>query len=353
MNGKDKTVYIIIGCDTDPDRPGFVDGAEGEGRSWRGLTEGVPLFKELAKDIKDDAGNPPRITWLLRVDEQMKAVHGDYAWVLRNFQKQLSELEAAGDELGWHPHFWRLDKASGKWYQEVFDVAWQVSMLEEAYGAYVSALPGRAKSVRMGWDFHNSATLKKISDLGVLVDFSALPGLRTKTPSRDDRPYNIFDWYDAPQVPYHPAADNYARMAAPKDGSLTILEIPISASRSRVWGLISGLQMARKMKDPAQVVRSLCRPTFFINITGKPNLFAPVVSELDKTLTKSRDRDVFFAAYFHADELLDNKSSLYSRFNMISNLETIARVCLSRGAEFRFVNAADSPAQYKANWQTT
>ncbi len=342
MGDSTNTLYIIIGCDTDPDRPSFVDGADDDCGSWRGVEEGISLYKELISDLKDSAGNEPKTTWLLRVDEQVKTIKGDYTWVLKRYERGLKALEADGDELGWHPHFYKYDKEGKVWFQEVNDSAWQVEMLDEAYRAYQAAFPGRAKSVRMGWDFHNGATMKKLSELGVKAEFSALPGLRTNMPIGTKRVYNIFDWYISPRNPYFPSSADYRRGSRGDEKPLDILEIPIFISPSLMWGLISGAQFARKMKNPSALMRALRRPSYFINITGKPKLFAPLLHHLDGALRRIDNQSFFFASYFHADELLDNKSSLYSRYNLRDNLASIIRICEMRGHSVKFIRAGDA-----------
>ena len=118
-----KTLYIVIGCDTDPDRAGFIDGIPADTLSWRGMTEGIPELKSSLKGLTDRQGHEPVFTWLLRVDDQIKAMYGAFNWVLTEHQSFLADLEDSGDELGWHPHFWRQDTQSQSWFQETADVS--------------------------------------------------------------------------------------------------------------------------------------------------------------------------------------------------------------------------------------
>jgi hypothetical protein len=215
-------------------------------------------------------------------------------------------------------------------------------MLENAFKAYNNIIPGHPVSVRMGWDFHNNATLNKLANLGIKIDFSSLPGLRTKMPSRDARPYNIFDWINSPRTPYMPSKTDYRRGVKEDERAMAITELPIFTSRSFLWGMVSGLQFARKMKDPTQLIQALLRPTFLINITGKPKLFSPILSEI-KIILQKTDDSVFFATYFHADELLDNKSSLYSRHNMKANIGAILKVGADAGIPVKFIKANEVP----------
>jgi hypothetical protein len=57
-------------------------------------------------------------------------------------------------------------------------------MLEKAFAAYQEALPGRARTVRMGWSYHNNRTFAALDKLGVEVDTSGIPGLRIIPPKK-------------------------------------------------------------------------------------------------------------------------------------------------------------------------
>ncbi len=337
-----KKLYFIIGCDSDPDRPGFVPGVTEEGRSWRGLAEGPLRLKESIRDLKDSTGKTAKITWVLRVDEQVKLLYGDYAWVLGNYKEHLLNLEKDGDELGWHPHFYRYHEPRKKWYQELHDINWQVEMLNNAHAAYMKELPGRAKSVRTGWIYHNNNTMQKLSELNVRIDFSAIPGLRTKHKATQALPYNIFDWYISPKEPYFPSMADYRRQAAEGETSLPTLEIPNFTSDSVVWSLISGLQFTRKMKNAGHMIDAVSRPTYWINITGVPKLFSPIASSLQGVLKKT-DRPIVFATYFHADELLDTGSSLYSLSSMKTNIKTLLEICTRENFTAEFITASAVP----------
>ncbi len=337
-----RTLYIIIGCDTDPDRRDFVKYAAGERLSWRGMSEGIPLLKGLVEDLKDSDGHAPIFTWLLRVDEQIRTVHGGYGWVLENFRRLLLDLESTGDELGWHPHFYRSDRKKENWYQETEDVGWQTRMLQQAHDAYTNIFPGRAQRVRMGWNYHNNATMKKLDELGIKIDFSAVPGLSTKATS-SRKIQNVYDWYISPREPFFPSRTDYRRGALGGEESLSILELPNFTSKSLIWGIIGGLQFTRKMHDMSLMLKAIRRPTYWINLTGKPGLFSPIASQLRRDLRNANQPDLFFATYFHADELLDNKSSLYDRNSLRTNLETIIKICEDEDYAVKFSSAREIP----------
>ncbi len=320
----ERKLHIVIGCDTDPDRSDFLDNLPENSLGWRGMLEGIPQMKERLKNIHDTAGKEPVLTWCLRVDHQIRKIHGSYSYILDKHKNFLLHLEQSGDELAWHPHFWNYDEHARTWYQECFDVDWQIAMLEEAHAAYQKALPNRARTVRMGWDYHNNRTFATLQRLGVELDFSAIPGMKIDPKTKQQRSVNFFDWYHSPNRPYTPKLSDYRREAGDGDESFTLHEAPNFVSESRVWGVIRGLALARKMKSPLQLLYGILRPTYWINITAKPSLFAPIARQLEKNI--KRQEHTVFVTYFHPDELIENKHRLYSLENMANNISEMLRV---------------------------
>jgi hypothetical protein len=340
-------VYVVIGCDTDPDREGFFDGVPppAERLTWRGMTEGIPALKAALRGVRDSAGREPVFTWLLRADEQVRQLEGDYAWAVKSHRALFADLQAGGDELGWHPHFWRRDSASGPWFQEVADLDWQVEMLHQAHRALAASLPGGAlRSVRMGWVYHNNRTYAALEQLGVTIDFSAMPGFRTFRGAPPARGNNLFDWYATPPHPYWPSRSDYRRPPQDAEPAFQVLEVPYFISRSRVWGLIGGLQLARKTRDVGQLWDALRRPTYCINLTARPRYFAPLIAALRKAVHGAATGPLVFATGFHPDELLPNRSALYDPESVRANLSELVRVCQTAGWAVEFAPAARLPA---------
>ena len=346
MSGTRRAVYVVIGCDTDPDRPRFFDGIPpyAERLSWRGLIEGIPRAKALLHGITDHAGREPVFTWVLRADEQIRQLEGDYAWCVRRHGDLLRSLQASGDELGWHPHFWRRETEGGTWFQEIEDIEWQVAMLRGAHAALTAAFPGALTSARMGWSYHNNRTYQTLDALGLTVDFSAVPGMRTLTPGSSTRSENLFDWDPTPRAPYFPSRADYRR--PPRDGepACRMLQAPSFVSTSPIWGLVSGLQLARKTGDTTQLWRALRKPTYVINVTARPRLFAPMVADLRARLRRSGAGPVVFVTQLHADELVPNKSGLYSLESLLPNIRSLVRAGEEASVPVEFVPAGRLPA---------
>jgi len=348
-----RSVRIVIGCDTDPDRESLVGPLPPDRLQWRGLTDGIPALKAALSGVRDSRGNGPVFTWLLRADEQVRELCGGYAWVVGAHGGLLKSLEASGDELGWHPHFWRRIGADGGWMQELDDVDWQVGMLNAAHAALAAALPNGVRSVRMGWNYHNTRTFAALDTLGVRVEFSALPGMRTLYGAPPAHRENLFDWFGAPHLPYLASRSDHRRRARAGEPSFTMLEVPTFVSASRMWGMAAGLQMARKTRRGAPIADALRRPTYWIDITARPGLFRPLVDSLRRALRSRERHPVVFATYFHPDELLPNRSALYDLPSVRMNLEALLRVCAEEGAEAEFLQAREladrwDPSELKA-----
>ncbi|MBD3401321.1 hypothetical protein GF420_00375 [candidate division GN15 bacterium] len=338
----ERKIFVVIGCDTDPDRAGFVPEAAGATTLiWRGMLEGIPRAKDRLSKLVDADGNPPLFTWCLRADKQVKMAHGSYAYVMEEHHEHLLDLERSGDELAWHPHFWQYDEARNIWYQEFRDIDWQLDMLEQAHAAFEQALPGRIKSARMGWIYHNDRTFQKLAELGVRTEFSALPGHRIDPGKQTGPNANFFDWSVTPNRPYYASIEDYRREPRDGEGRVGMLEAPVFVSESFFWGAFRGFVLARKMKAPGQIWLSLRFPTYWISITGKPVLFSPVLNQARKRLLK--EGRVFFVTYFHPDELLDTGSAIYSLPNMEQNLSDLLALAEREDATLHYLRAGDLP----------
>ena len=332
-----RTVYVVIGCDVDPDRAGLLDDVSAGRLTWRGATDGLPAVKRLVHGVTDSRGQGPVFTWFLRADDQVRQMCGAYEWFVQAHAPLLRSLQQSGDELAWHPHFWRRADQNGTWVQEIADVDWQVDMLRRAHAALVAAFPGPLRSVRMGWGYHNDRTVQALADLGITVDLSAVPGFRTLAHSAKRE--NLFDWRTTPRTPYRPSRADYRRPAQGQEQPSTLLEVPGFVSTAPLWGLVSGVQLARKTRHAGQLWDALRRPTYAINVSGRRPLFAPLVRQLRKALRRREEGPVFFVTHSHADEFVPNRSPLYTLESVRANLESLLRTCREAGAMAEFIPA--------------
>lgn len=334
-----RTVYVVISCDVDPDRDRLLDGVPPAGLAWRGVSAGIPALKEAVRGLTDAGGREPVFTWFLRADEQIRHLQGEYGWFVRSHPSLLRSLQESGDELGWHPHFWRRDERTGQWFQEIEDVPWQLDMLRSAHRDFAAVLPGPLQSVRMGWSYHNNGTYETLEALGIAVDLSAIPGLRTLAGTPPTRSENLFDWHSTPPAPYWPSPVDYRRPARGGERPRHLLEVPCFVSTSLVWGLVASMQLARKTGNVARLWDAVRRPTYCINVTARPALFAPLVAHLRKVLRRPGTGPLVFETHFHADELVPNRSALYDLESVRPNIEALLRACREARTPLEFVPA--------------
>jgi len=339
-----RTVYLVISCDVDPDRERLLDGVPPGQLTWRGVTDGIPAVKDAVRGVTDAGGREPVFTWFVRADEQIRALQGAYEWFVHAHPSLLRSLQQSGDELGWHPHFWRLDPRTRRWFQEIEDVAWQRDMLRGAHRALAAALSGPLQSVRMGWSYHSNSTYEALDALGIAVDLSAIPGLRTLGGNPPTRGENLFDWHSTPPAPYRPSPADYRRPARSGERPRRLLEVPCFVSTSRAWGLVASAQLVRKTGNVAQLWDGVRRPTYCINVTARPGLFAPLVTHLRNVLRRRPTTGpLVFETHFHADELVPNRSGLYDLRNVRPNIEAVVRACAESGTPLEFVPARRIP----------
>jgi hypothetical protein len=346
-------IRLVIGCDTDPDRLDFGGIAFDRGSSpqvWNGLAR-IPRLHERLDGIADSRGRRPAVTWFLRCDEQIRVTEGSYDAALHRFADLWRQLEDAGDEIAWHPHFWRLQPDGRVWFHEIDDEEFQRTMLREAHAAFVAARGSVPASVRMGWDYHSNASMGTLSELGVRIDLSALP-YQSFAGSRDDRGASfagLYDWSTTGTLPYHPSAADYRRPAG-RDG-LDILELPQNLLRSRLAALLAEARGALRDRSPARLVRALSPGAPAVHSTVKicspPFLFRSMVADV------MRRGEDWVVTYFHPDELLDRKGSIVNdvihRLSyFVANVRTVVRMAERGGREVRFLTAAQAAAELDA-----
>jgi hypothetical protein len=338
-NNQDKILYVVIGCDVDPDRSYVVENVPSDKLSWRGMLEGIPNSYEKLKNLTDVDGKRPIVIWLLRVDHQINVMQGAYNSILTEHKDFLESLEKAGDELGWHPHFWQFDENKSAWFQNYKDTDWQKKMLREASASFQEIFPGRIKTARTGWTYHNNCTMKTFGELGVEVDISALPGMKCPPDGKQRTISNFYDWYDSPIEPYYPSIEDYRRPAANGEKSCTVLEIPNFTAKSLFWGNLSGLVLAKRTGNIRQFGYSLARPRLFPAITCSPKLFSPTLSTI-KNIFAQKNQFVY-ATGFHADELIKNVHPAYSLKNMAANIESLLKLADRLRAKLKFIRGCD------------
>lgn len=303
-------VPVIVAVDVDPDwrlsrkRSVPYSGQMG----WDGVRRGLPrLIDILGKSAVPEVKNV-RFTWLLRCDLQMADIFSDPAYVAVEFAEFWKARAAAGDEIGWHPHFWRYSQQHRVWFQETKDEDWHRECLKEGYNALSRHY--RLRAAKTGWTYQTNPTMRVLSDLGLRYDLSALPGMNYDASiAGSGLPLGVYDWSRAPQEPYHPRHDDY-QLPALRHG-LTIMEIP---NWTFPLGRMRELQHALKMRPRRDFANPAKRAFLVRQGFERPPTTVP------------------FLCYFHPEELLD-RSNLFGLRNVETNLTSLVMAIKSRGAE--------------------
>ncbi|MDG6219986.1 MAG: hypothetical protein QCI38_00880 [Candidatus Thermoplasmatota archaeon] len=336
MSGK---VLVVLACDVDHDRDGFVEGeSDSQGLSWRGVEEGLSLFNENLRDVQDSYGNGLKALWFIRSDFQMKKVYGDCAWPFKAHAKILKELASFGDEIGWHVHLWKWHEEKRGWYAETSDALWKEACIREGHGS----IPDGWKpfSAKAGWCYQDPLTMRVMSNLGLKADFSCVPDAFNTSFTKEGLPVDVMDWRGSPLEPYHPSRKDPRRAGS---DALPIWEVPsapFKRSAKRIVGTFA------KNMLPFQNGK-VCLPKIVVKRYGAVTAGGSTINfqkGCEAAFQNAKaGKTVVFSTYFHPDCLLVDKSSgLYeNRDNLFENIQKIKDTSSDTGVPFRFVTGKE------------
>jgi len=344
MNNRSE-VIVIIGCDTDPDRNPKGGEIRGGEEIWEGVTKGIPELKEMFSSFVSNDNPYPSITWLLRSDEQMNKLYNDYAYPVGYFKDMWQSFERDGDEIGWHPHLWDWSDKHGWWYPQLDDNKWTNTCLNNGYNAITKHI--RITSVRTGWDFQSNFIMKKLNDLDIIADFSALPMQKAIVFESKNPPYR-FDWRITTEKFYHPSTVDYRRAAKTGEESLKILEMPVSLtpitlSRAINKFLYHNFRYFLNKKLARPLIPYSFHRKELMRITKNPLLFKPGVESKFKE-SKVENCAKYIITYFHPNELL--RADLFSIENFEKNLKCLLHTSQKYDVPFRFLTATKAANEY-------
>lgn len=206
---------IVIGCDVDPVLPPILAKVP-DGDIWQCLNMIDDLVASFGKNL-------PPITWLIRSDESVRFSTGNFASGFMAKRLLWQSLMAAGHEFGWHMHLMSFDTR-----RQCFGFDPDPTWLADACHALGEHFD--IHSTRTGWDYASNTMFRRLEELGMVVDFSALPGSLAWCAAGPDK--ILVDWTRCPSDPYHPCLDDYQR-----PGNLKLLEIPITQFENSIIGI--------------------------------------------------------------------------------------------------------------------
>jgi len=217
---------ILIGADVDPILPPILSK-----RASSDIWMPVDLISTLIDRMGEDL---PKITWLIRSDQSVQFSTGEFASGFLSRRRLWQGLAARGHELGWHMHLLTMRDGVGRFDP---DPIW----LKAAFDGLAKFYPVR--SVRTGWDYGSNVLFRRFEELGIAVDFSALPGNLAWQKAGPDM--ISVDWRFCPEVPYQPHPDNYQHQCSAR-GALWEVPItqfrgtPADAGKRLLWRSIHG-----------------------------------------------------------------------------------------------------------------
>jgi len=283
---------IALACDVDPEPPiGPGPRIKETDGDWRGVTNLLPRLLDHLDRLESRTGRHLPIGWFFRADTQMAELHGDAAWALKEVEPLVDRLKARGDEIAWHPHFWRWSEERRTWHQEWSDEDWMVECLRTGFLAF-REVAGHIPSARMGWGCHTSATMSALDALGIRRDLSAVPGMYCSGLDRGGAVMNVYDWRGTPDQPYHPSRDDYR---VPGERALRLLEIPASAGPDPFPHSI-GSALARRTWPP---------PRFHFTPVKDPRKTQPLVTG------RARRGKTHALLYFHPYDLVADRIDMF------------------------------------------
>jgi len=188
--------------------------------SWRGVSEGIPMIRERLAALGADCGVEPKPSWFVRVDNQIEAIWGRPGYLLEAYADLFRTIEAAGEEIAWHPHLYRRTDAG--WAQET-DPAALTKAMERALED-MRALGYAPRTGRIGEAYGADALMAAFDQLGVAYDSTAMAGRKRVDAER------TIDWEETPHRAYRPSCADHRIPGAP---SRNVIELPMSMLKVR------------------------------------------------------------------------------------------------------------------------
>ena len=203
-------VPVILSCDLEPaDRQTAI----GEAGDWAGLQEVIATITELRPRLSKATHAPVHFNWFLRCDPQIEMSYGSATWLADHHSSKLSELAAAGDELGIHAHAYRWNGEANTWIVDHGNQPWVNHSIASSVRAYKEALGRAPRAFRFGDRFMNNATMAFVERSGFRYDLTTEPSsLPAPAMVKSDHATGALPDYRAmPRAIYRPSRLDYQR----------------------------------------------------------------------------------------------------------------------------------------------
>ena len=224
-------IPVIFCVDVEPD-PRLVSRLAPE--PWLGYEFTQRYLAELRGRIETVTGAPARYSWFLRMDPQVAEAYGGPTFIVDRYEGHLKEVDAAGDEIGLHPHLLRWLDDRGTWLHDFGNQEWAEHCVRMSADAFARALGRRCRSVRMGDRWHNTATVNLLETLGVRYDLTTEPGTRAMpTPQPGEISSGpLPDYARIPREPWIPDQRDFRRAARRSDRRIRMIPLTSGYQKS-------------------------------------------------------------------------------------------------------------------------
>ena len=156
-------------------------------------------------------------TYFIRADNQIKYQFNRTSYLFDYYRDFWMEANQFGDEIGWHPHLYRL--RGSVWLPQTDGAG-----VERQINSCYVELPMDVffiTSARVGEGRMTNYAINSLDKIGIKADSTALPG---RVRNDNERSFN---WSKTPTHPYNPSRFNYGALGLP-GGRLNLLEIPFT-----------------------------------------------------------------------------------------------------------------------------
>lgn len=187
----------------------------------------LDLVARLRQMLTGFQSRPPTFGWLLRMDEQMRRIYGDRAWIPKTFAAELTALAEAGDEIGLHTHLYRWQEERSRWVTDTSDPVWMRGCVEATLVAFREHFGRPCRVHSFGDRWISEAALDVLERGGVHLELTAEPGLTGARVYREDERLlgELPDYSQAPRRLWRPAHGDFLRDDPARGRELRMLPV--------------------------------------------------------------------------------------------------------------------------------
>lgn len=184
------------------------------------LARNLENLENSLNAIEDTLSIKIPITWFIRCDDAIAGQYGENTWLIGYLSDFIDRRSSKGDLFGIHPHLYSL---RGDSWATTVEAGSQCDQIERAVIGWVKILGCIPKCSRIGEALMNDQIAELISEMGIKIDSTALPGRK-----RFDNGFQ-FDWEPTLNTPYYPSKADYRVTSSHLDGeNLRFLEVPFT-----------------------------------------------------------------------------------------------------------------------------